>query len=356
MQRVSRRNFLARGAVGAAAIAVGGGVLTACGNDDDSGAQAGSSTTRPETSTTSKEPIVIRVTESTSGLSGFNSAIDRDFLKDLGAEVEGVSVSAADQAFAIQQGRVNVAPIGFMQMPLQLDQGIELIAHTAPTGSHSSVFVASDNSAASLTDMKGARLGLLPRSSAQFIDLRQVAALEGLDLEKDFSLTFGDAPTMEGLFKQGDLDAFATFEPNSSRLIVMQEAKELVGMNAVWREEYGVNLPAIVRASNAEWATENPEASELLREAEAARVEALGGSTELFELYAEEYLFTGLPESVDRQLFLDTFIPRYRSMLLSDGWSDATIESMQARLDSALDLGILPKAFDAEQFVAEGAL
>jgi ABC-type nitrate/sulfonate/bicarbonate transport system substrate-binding protein len=351
---IKRREFLriSGGTLGTVALA---GIMAACGDDDDDGTaaspSAGSAPESPvsdttaaatQTTTESVEPVTIRAAGSSAGMGALMSNALGAFASADGVTVEVQSMSPTDAELAVINGQMDMGLFGILSVVRARDAGHDLVMVAPSFGSHSSLFTAPGGAPASLGELAGARLGVLPRVSAQYTDLLQIAAEQDIDLENDFQLTLGDAQLQEGLFLQGELDAFCSFEPNATRLVTTGDAAELFQFSQEWERMFDSPMTSIG------WTTtqgfvDAGNTAERIRAANAALVAELLGGAGTYEENAE---FFGLEEDGA----IDELASRFGALLIPE-WTDDVVENLQFRLDRAAELGLIETAYDVEDLI-----
>lgn len=343
---MQRREFIRFGAAGFGAAATAK-FLVACGGDDDE--SAGETTAAPDTTSApatdaadeSAELISIRAAGSAAGMGALMTGALGDFVSADNVTIEVSAMSPTDAELAVINNQMDLGLFGILSVVRARDAGHDLVMVAPSFGAHSSLFTNPDNAATSLADLVGAQLGVLPRVSAQYTDLLQIAAEQDIDLEESFNLTLGDAQLQEGLFLQGELDAFCTFEPNATRLEVDGSAREVFQFSREWERMFDAPMVSIGWTTTQSFVDAGNGAARL-RDANRALVEELLADP---RLYIENAELFNLDEAG-----VEALAERFGALLIPE-WDDATLENLQFRLDRAAELGLIETAYDVDDLI-----
>jgi ABC-type nitrate/sulfonate/bicarbonate transport system substrate-binding protein len=342
---VSRREFLTKAGLGIGVVAVGG-LVAACGSDDGdgNGANAGNEPGGTTTSTV-LERINLTSAGSSAGVGAFltNELATVSAARDVVIEVK--VMTPTDSELAVVNGQIDMGLFGLLSCARSHIAGHGLVMFEPVLGSHSSLMSGKDNKATKLADLKGARIGIQPRVTAQYTDLLQLAAAQGLDLEKDFKLTQGDQQLLEALYKRGEVDAFCLTEPATTRLINAGEAREVFQFSQEWERQFKAPLVSLGWAVRKEWATENAAAIKRLRDANEEMVKKLSAGT---APYTAQKAAFGITDDAGITLLANRMKP-----ILISGWTDEAIKNLKTRFDNAFDLKLLEKKVAVEDVIVK---
>jgi ABC-type nitrate/sulfonate/bicarbonate transport system substrate-binding protein len=333
--------------LGGVAVALAPAALTACGDDadetaaDEDDARSAARGSGESTQTTSPQ-LSLTMAGSSSGTGAFLAQTMADVGESSGISIEVRVMSPTDAELAVINRQIDMGLFGILSVVNAHAADHDLVMVAPNFASHSSLFAGTDSEATSLADLRGARLGCLPRVSAQYTDLRQIAAEQDLDLESDFELSFGDAQLQEGLFRQGQLDAFCPFEPNATRLVTSGDAKEVFQFSKEWERMFDAPLLSIGWVASREWVEETGGAARI-RETNAQMVRELTESADRFHASAELF---GLPDADA----VDELAERMNALMVPE-WTDDVVENLQHRLDRAAELDLIPSRYDIEELI-----
>lgn len=191
--------------------------------------------------------------------------------------------------------------------------------------SHFSILVRPNSPARTLEDLKGKRLGLLARVSAMYSSLATIVAMRGGNLEKDYRLSFGTPQALTAFLLRGDVDAIGQFEPNTSKLLVNNEAREIATFNDLWRSETGQPLLIIGIAAHKDWIDRHLDAARDLGRAFAEGVRMLKENPT--RIMAEQEKFLGIKSEKELRE-----VTARMPQIYVDGWTPKLLENTKLLL------------------------
>ncbi len=210
----------------------------------------------------------------------------------------------------------------------------EIIAMAADGAKSYAMLVSADSEIASVTDLKGKKIGTTVGSTAHNL-IDKLFTKNNLDINSDVELVniaTGDAATV---LSTGAVDAVAIWEPNVTRLVADGTAK-IIGEGPDCGL-LGVN-PIIARA---EYAQNNQEVIRVIIEQYARGVAALDNLDEEVQKKVADAL------SLDPEL-LDDVAAKYEYTVKI---SDADVENLQDTISFLVKIGNLDKEYDIKDYV-----
>lgn len=210
----------------------------------------------------------------------------------------------------------------------------EVIAMAADGAKSYAMLVSADSNIASVTDLKGKKVGTTVGSTGHNL-IDKLLAKNNLDINSDVELVniaTGDAATV---LSTGAVDAVAIWEPNVTRLVADGTAK-IIGEGPDCGL-LGVN-PILARA---EYAQNHPEVIQVIIEQYARGVAALDNLDEDIKKKVADAL------SLDAEL-LDDVAAKYEYTVKI---SEADIENLQDTISFLVKIGNLEKEYQIKDYV-----
>ncbi len=210
----------------------------------------------------------------------------------------------------------------------------EIIATAADGAKSYAMLVSADSDIASITDLKGKKVGATVGSTAHNL-IDKILSKNNLDINSDIELVniaTGDAATV---LSTGAVDAVAIWEPNVTRLVADGTAK-IIGEGPDCGL-LGVN-PIVARA---EYAQNNPEVIRVIIEQYARGVAALDSLDEDIKKKVADAL------SLDPELLADVAAKYEYTVKISD----ADVENLQDTISFLVKIGNLDKEYEIKDYI-----
>ncbi|MBI3076788.1 MAG: ABC transporter substrate-binding protein [Deltaproteobacteria bacterium] len=122
---------------------------------------------------------------------------------------------------------------------------------------HNSLLVRREAPFQKLEELKGKRLAMLARITAQYPSVAVIGRILGMDVERDFQLIFGTPPSLIAFLQKREVDAIVQLEPLVSKMVAAGWARELLRFNDLWKEQNGGMMFFIGLAAHKEWIDAN---------------------------------------------------------------------------------------------------
>ena len=190
----------------------------------------------------------------------------------------------------------------------------EVIAMAADGAKSYAMLVSADSNIASVTDLKGKKVGTTVGSTGHNL-IDKLLAKNNLDINSDVELVniaTGDAATV---LSTGAVDAVAIWEPNVTRLVADGTAKiigegpdcGLLGVNPILaRAEYAQNHPEVIRVIIEQYARGVAALDNLDEDIKKKVADALSLDAELLDDVAAKYEYTVKISEADIENLQDT--------------------------------------------------
>lgn len=138
------------------------------------------------------------------------------------------------------------------------------------------IAVRSNSDIKTLDDLKGKKVGVLPKASAAYSSLALILLHVGINPDKDLSLIFGPIPEMVKLVQEGKADAAMVSYPTAASLFASGDFRVIADLEKIWEDTHDTTHPLVVMVALEDWlqSKENRKVAERFIEAsnEAARM------------------------------------------------------------------------------------
>lgn len=276
------------------------------------------------------------------GNKGSTSALYPHFLRSGLVDVSSIDVQYVGSApgqmqLQLLSGALNVSGYGALGVAEANAKGADFRLFAPFDHNHSSWIVRGDSPYKSIHDLKGKKVATLPINTDTVRQAELTAALHGLDLKKDFQLSYGPALVSLALFERGDVDAVIAIEPNSTRLVA-KGAREIAKVRDLWTQATGDPSFFLVGwAASDAWLKANDAAAKTIARAyyDINREIVRNPKVVTQPVYLEAL---GVPASEARAVEL---LPQRIADITSIEWGDAVFRNIDKQLDLAIKHGLL---------------
>lgn len=129
------------------------------------------------------------------------------------------------------------------------------------------VVVKFDSRFTTIKDLKGSKIAIRPKNTAAFQNLDLGMRLVGVDLEKDFKLTFGSVADNIKEFTSGEVDASLLSALSAIDIRASSRFKVIAKLDEIWRDQTGSQMAFATIAAYEDWINSHREEMENLRAA-----------------------------------------------------------------------------------------
>lgn len=207
---------------------------------------------------------------------------------------------------------------------------------------HWGIVVGSDTKYRSFDELKGKRIGSLPRVTSIYNILALVMKMKGVDLEKRYKMVFGAPPVLQGLLIKKDIDAVVHFDQSTVRRIAAGQFRELVNLGAMWNELTGGQyLMAVGVSAQEDWIKADPARARKLGRTIADSLAFIKSNTT--EAIGMGGKMLGLKTERAKQLAIKRL-----PLLIPGTWNAKTLADTKMSLQKSVEFGLLAK--EAGQF------
>ncbi|MBI3089528.1 MAG: ABC transporter substrate-binding protein [Candidatus Tectomicrobia bacterium] len=237
---------------------------------------------------------------------------------------------------ALILGKVDATYFSPLTSALQLAEGNHFVNFEIMMDSHISLLKPKGSPLKSLADVRGKRLGFIPRTSAAYMTFRILNAMQGRDADKDFQLIVGNPMALMAFIARGEVDASIHYEPFSTMLLVNGQAEQIAWYEDLWRETTKTPLLFSTLAASQSWIDAHPKAARTL-----ARI--VGATRAWIVAHPDEALEIGRKalEITDPRVIAalkERMLRIYRTP-----WNEKALEAGRWQVEKAVELGLVPK-------------
>jgi NitT/TauT family transport system substrate-binding protein len=293
---------------------------------------------RPSGAATDRLPV--RMSKAGPGTAG---TVQDDMLQkfpelDPGLDIEWIDGSPGQFQMLLLSGALDCGPFGALGIAEAAQKGAELVIFGSRLNNHGSWIVKADSPFQHPADLKGKRIATQLSTSDTYRHARMAAALQKLDLENDFQVSFGPSVSNVALFNRGDVDAVIAIEPVSTQLIA-QGHREIAKVADQWRDATGSSAPlSLVGVSaTAKWVDENTETARRVAQMTLAVNRRFATEPSLIRDPAIQAGMGIKNPSEELLALLEQRLPR----VYATEWNEAVINDFNRQLDVAIDLKII---------------
>ncbi|CDN51936.1 ABC transporter substrate-binding protein [Neorhizobium galegae] len=296
----------------------------------------------PRLSSAASDRLPVRMSKAGPGTAG---TVQDDLLTkfpelDPGLDIEWIDGSPGQFQMLLISGALDCGPFGALGIAEAAQKGAELVIFGSRLNNHGSWIVRGDSPYQHPSDLKGKRIATQLPTSDTYRQARMAAALQKLDLEKDFQVSFGPSVSNVALFNRGDVDAVIAIEPVSTQLIA-QGHREIARVADQWREATGDNAPlSLVGVSaTAKWVDGNTETARRVAQMTLAVNRRFATEPSLIRDPAIQGGMGIKNPSEELLALLEKRLPR----VYATEWNEAVINDFNRQLDVAIDLKIIER-------------
>lgn len=200
--------------------------------------------------------------------------------------------------------------------------------------------VKKDSRYQTLQDLKGAKLALRPKASAAYKASAIAMKLAGLDLEKDFKLTFGSLPQSVQFLQTGEADATLLPAIDAALLEATGGYRLIFDLEKKWEEIAGGPMPFVSVTAHKDWIEKNPKKVERIRKMMLEAAELVRKDPSIISNYKD---VLGI-KTDDAERLVKRYLPALYPVAWNAGSHSFTIEK-------AVELGVIKSAPKEDPFL-----
>ncbi|HBT81576.1 hypothetical protein A2757_03025 [Candidatus Giovannonibacteria bacterium RIFCSPHIGHO2_01_FULL_48_47] len=208
------------------------------------------------------EPVKVQYQVATGGANELRAQVIKKYGLDKkhGVELEIISTDPGELERRISKGESYLAEVSPFTALTAKQNNVELRIISPAVYFNYYLLVSSNSKITSLEELKGGKIGTQPKVTAAYSALAIVLKSAGFDIEKDFSVLFGNIPQTVAAVEKGEADAASASYPSAAAIIAGGKFRSIASLGDLWsKNEDGLSLPFVVLAANGDWFEENRE-------------------------------------------------------------------------------------------------
>lgn len=248
---------------------------------------------------------------------------------------------------ALMHGRLDVSNLASVPSARMALEGRHMQNFEVIFDSHVSFLVPPESKIKNVWELKGKRLGFLPRASATYTSFAILSAQRGINAEKYFKLIIGNPIALKTFLHRRDVDATMHFEPFVTDMLLRGEAKEVGTLADVWREATN-NRPFlfVTLGASKKWLDTHPRTARKLTRAIRQTRKALQSNPDNIK-----HGLKSLGALGENKKVVEALKSRMISKIYRLGWTDEVIAAGRWQIEQAVKLGQLEKMPKEKLFV-----
>ena len=206
------------------------------------------------------EPVKVQYQVATGGTNELRAQVIKKYGLDKkhNIDFEIISTDPGELERRIAKGESNLAEVSPFTALTAKQNNVELRIISPAVYFNYYLLVSSDSRINSLEELKGGKIGTQPKVTAAYSALAIVLKSAGFDIEKDFSILFGNIPQTVAAVEKGEADAASASYPSAAAIIASGKFRSIAALGDLWsRNEDGLPLPFVVLAANGDWFEQN---------------------------------------------------------------------------------------------------
>lgn len=210
-----------------------------------------------------------------------------------------------------------------------------------------SIAVRTDSSIATLSDLKGKKVGILPKVVDAYKSIAIIFRSAGIDPDRDLLSAYGSIPEMIALLAEGEVDATLVSYPGAAGLFASGQYASIAKLEKLWEtNEGGLPHPFIFHTVFADW-YEQPQNRDTARRFFDAYFETIELMRTRPEVMTED-TNPSIKEYLERNnLTSETakqIVRNEMTAFLPVNWSDRDVVAIEHLFDIAEKFGYLPQS------------
>ncbi|MBI5787171.1 MAG: ABC transporter substrate-binding protein [Candidatus Niyogibacteria bacterium] len=218
--------------------------------------------------------------------------------------------------------------------------------------------VRKDSPILNLEDLKGRKVGVLPKTTAAYSSLELILNSAGMNPARDFKLVFGPIPEMVSLLRKGEVDAAIVSYPLAATLFAGEEFRSIADLEQTWENEEGLTHPTVVMVAFEDW-LENRTNRKIAERFIKASNETARLIKERPEILTDEGI-PGIKEFLEKNNIKTEEAKRLlrenAPKLIYSEWTDLETGSIERVLDRAKENNLIPANSPTDIIVKPGSL
>lgn len=256
--------------------------------------------------------------------------------KNHGLDIEFISSDPGELEKQLISGQSQIAEVSPFSAITAYKQGNALKIIAASLHFTYTIAISENSKAMSLSDLKGVRLGVLPKPTAAYQALDLVLNSAGMDIEKDFKLTFGTIPQIVESLQKGTVDAAMVSYPSAAKIYATGKFRSSERLERFWVEKEKLPMPFVVVAAQESWLNQNKETAKNL-------VETLFDAALYMQKYPESIAsLTAYPAKNTYDAPAEKLVEENLPKLYFTAWTDLEYNGLKREFQRAKEIHLIP--------------
>ena len=245
------------------------------------------------------------------------------------------SVAESDRQFFAREG-IDIAAMGAIVVAQNNLEGGSSRIIAPLLLSHISILTKKDSSVQSLDDLRGKKLSTRSRNTPVHQTIAIVLSRIGINVEEYFNLVF-PLSIAEGtsLLERGDIDAGASVEPETSKLLAAGKFRETAVIGDIWGKATGEPLGFAYVVAHQAWVDQHTKRARRVVKMAMETLEYIHNNPQDFTEKYKDLL--GIKTTDEIKVF-EKRIPRIYPV----SWDEKSFQDIKLQLETAKEIGILP--------------
>ena len=205
------------------------------------------------------------------------------------------------------------------------------------------IAVRNDSNIKNLEDLRGKKVGVLPKATAAYSSLALILKHVGVDPDLDLNMTFGPIPEMVKLVREGRADAAMVSYPTAASLFASGNFRFIADLEKIWEETHETTHPAVVMVAFEDWLKndENRRVAKRFVEASNETARLIKDTPELLTDESipgiKEFLEKNNLNSEETKRLMRENAPKF----MYSEWGEKEVEAIEVFLSHAKEEGLL---------------
>jgi len=282
------------------------------------------------------EPETVSAAFVLTGANGLNKFVieqlDIDKKHGFNLRIVGAEPGELERKMIVRE--VNVGAHSPLQLIQSQQKKAEIRVFAPLLTSVHSLMVPAASSVKSIEDLKGKKVAILPRASAGFESINLELRILGIEMDKEFLLTFASIPDISKFLNSGQVDAAFLPEPVSSQLIFSGKFREILNLSEEWQKRFGVPYFFTGTAAYADWVDNNKSIAKRYSAMQIDAFRAIRDNPVLVEKYVREVVKVEGEEAIK-------FVAKRLPAAFIFEWNEKVVDNAVFVMEKALEFGLI---------------
>lgn len=209
----------------------------------------------------SQEPEKLKVGWADAGTSRLTVEVMKeqgiDKVNGLDIEVVWSNPGESLRKFINKDGGIEVSSCPTLDVPSVNAGGVSIKQFSSLVLGDFTLIVKSASPYRSIEDLKGAKIATRPKATVAYKVLAIGLKTAGMNLERDFKISFGSIPENIQSFVKGDADAVLLSASDAADFLAGGQYRAIIDVEKKWKELVGISFPAAGMCAHSDWLGRN---------------------------------------------------------------------------------------------------